>query len=73
MPFDSDALVFATRNIALRNGNFRRSVWRPSLRAAELPENLRLHDLGHTCASLLIAEGANVKAIQSQLGHTVTL
>jgi integrase len=27
-------------------------------------------DLRHTCASLLIAQGANVKAIQTQLGHS---
>jgi hypothetical protein len=30
---------------------------------------LRIHDLRHTAASLLIASGANVKAVQSQLGH----
>jgi hypothetical protein len=29
-----------------------------------------LHDLRHTCASLLIAQGANAKAIQTQLGHS---
>jgi integrase len=34
-----------------------------------LPEGLRLHDLRHTCASLLIAQGASVKAVQAQLGH----
>ena len=38
--------------------------------------SLRFHDLRHTCASLLIAQGASVKAVQAQLGHasaTVTL
>jgi integrase len=34
-----------------------------------LPEALRLYDLRHTCASLLIAQGASVKAVQAQLGH----
>jgi integrase len=34
-----------------------------------LPERLRLYDLRHTCASLLIREGATVKAVQAQLGH----
>lgn len=27
------------------------------------------HDLRHTCASLLIASGANIKVVQRQLGH----
>jgi integrase len=37
---------------------------------------LRLHDLRHTCASLAISSGANVKVVQRLLGHksaTLTL
>jgi integrase len=34
-----------------------------------LPEALRLYDLRHSCASLLIAQSASVKAVQAQLGH----
>jgi integrase len=30
---------------------------------------LRLYDLRHTAASLMIREGASVKAVQRQLGH----
>ena len=30
---------------------------------------LRFHDLRHTCAAMLIAEGAHPKAIQDHLGH----
>jgi len=30
----------------------------------------RLHDLRHTCAALLIAQGAHPKEIQEQLGHS---
>jgi integrase len=47
----------------------------PALKAADLPR-IRVHDLRHTYASLLIEQGENVKYIQSQLGHsspTVTL
>lgn len=35
-----------------------------------VPEGLRIHDLRHTCASLLIAAGANPKAVQAHLGHS---
>jgi Phage integrase family len=30
---------------------------------------VRLHDLRHTCASLAIGSGANVKIVQTLLGH----
>ena len=30
---------------------------------------IRFHDLRHTCASLLIEQGENIKYIQTQLGH----
>jgi integrase len=49
---------------------------KPAVRAA-LPEHLhglRFHDLRHTAASLLVAQGAHPKAIQEHLGHsTVTI
>ena len=34
-----------------------------------LPGDLRLYDLRHTAASLMIRQGASVKAVQRQLGH----
>ena len=34
-----------------------------------LVTDLRMHDLRHTAASLLIWEGASIKALQKQLGH----
>jgi integrase len=37
--------------------------------AGALVTELRMHDLGHTAASLLIREGASIKALQRQLGH----
>jgi integrase len=36
-----------------------------------LPEELRLYDLRHTAASLMIRQGASVKAVQRQLGHAM--
>jgi integrase len=41
----------------------------PDGRPAPLPEELRLYDLRHTAASLMIRQGASVKAVQRQLGH----
>jgi integrase len=34
-----------------------------------LPEELRLYDLRRTAASLMIRQGAGVKAAKHQLGH----
>jgi integrase len=57
------------------HNNLIRRYFYPVLESAKLPE-IRFHDLRHTYASLLIAQGENIKHIQSQLGHsspTVTL
>ena len=53
----SSALVFTSPlGRALRNSNFRRQVWYRAVFEAGLPSELRIHDLRHTCASLLISE-----------------
>jgi site-specific recombinase XerC len=60
----------------LREQKFVAVLFKPAAVRAGLPRRLRFHDLRHTCASLLIAQGASVKAVQAQLGHasaTVTL
>lgn len=54
----------------LRHANFYKRVWHPAKRAAGVPEDLRIHDLRHTCAALLIAQGASPKAIQAHLGRS---
>jgi len=47
---------------------FAQRDWARALRRAEL-RRIRFHDLRHTYASLLIAQGAHPKYIQTQLGH----
>ncbi len=47
---------------------FRNRYWLPAVHAAGLAP-LRVHDLRHTAASLAIAAGADVKVVQSMLGH----
>jgi integrase len=72
----ADALVFTSpRGAALRASNFRRDVFTPAVRKAGL-QGATPHSLRHTAASLAIASGANVKVVQSMLGHksaTLTL
>jgi integrase len=53
----------------MRWSKWTRRYFKPAALTVGLPERLRLYDLRHTCASLLIREGANVKAVQAQLGH----
>ena len=68
---DDDALVFTSpRGEPLRASNWRRRVWWPACEASGMPDGLRIHDLRHTAASLLVSAGANVKAIQRHLGHS---
>ncbi len=70
-PSSPDGLVFtAAGGALLRRSNFRRSAWGPALKAAGLDPGVRVHDLRHTCAALLIAQGAHPKAIQARLGHS---
>ncbi|SDY51583.1 Site-specific recombinase XerD [Modestobacter sp. DSM 44400] len=63
-----DLVLTSPEGAVLRSGNFRRRVFDPAARAAGL-EDLSPHDLRHTAASLLVASGANVKAVQRMLGH----
>lgn len=61
---------------AVRAGLFVTRHLQPGTDREVVSSDLRFHDLRHTCASLLIAQGASVKAVQAQLGHasaTVTL
>jgi integrase len=67
-------LVFpSTSGEPLRVGSFRRSSFDRAAAAVGV-EGLTPHELRHTAASLAIAAGASIKAVQSMLGHsTATL
>jgi integrase len=65
-PHGPDDLVSLPRRVAhcgSRSSSPASSSRQPS--RAGLPHRLRFHDLRHTCASLLIAQGASVKAVQA--------
>ena len=66
---DGGLSIFNPSN--LRNRSFKRIKECSGVR-----ENLCFHDLRHTCATLLLREGVNVKVVSEMLGHasiTITL
>ena len=76
-PLTGDDYVFtAPEGGPLRRDLLHKRIFRPAVIEAGLPESLRMHDLRHTCTSILIALGAHPKVIQEWLGHrsiTVTM
>jgi len=48
--------------------NIRQNIWYPLLKKTGL-SSIRLHDLRHTCAALLIDQGESPKFIQQQMRH----
>ena len=74
---DASPLFRAARGGTLWVPNWRSRVWTPAVRAVGLEDSgATIHSLRHTYASIAIAAGADVKTLQSQLGHasaTITL
>ena len=69
--YQNNDLVFATGDgtpVLLRN--LIRRHFRPVLKSAKLPLTLRLYDLRHTCATLLLSAGVHPKVASERLGHT---
>jgi integrase len=68
--YDADGLVFrsprADKPVDHRHLTYR--YFRPILERAGLPR-IRLHDLRHSCATLLLAGNVNPKIVQELLGH----
>jgi integrase len=62
------------RDIGARRGGYltlgqARYLFAKAVTAVGGIDDVRLHDLRHTCASLAISAGANVKVVQKLLGH----
>ncbi len=49
--------------------NVHNRSWKPLLERASLPSSTRMHDLRHTCATLLLSNGVPVKVVSEMLGH----
>lgn len=63
-------LVFTTKEGGpLMSRNILRRHFKPVLKRAGLPESIRLYDLRHSCATLLLAANENPKVVSERLGH----
>jgi len=58
----------STSGTPLDERNVRRA-FKDILAAAKLPR-IRIHDLRHTCASLLLAQGVHPRVVMETLGHS---
>ena len=72
--YNNQGFVFAAENgEPLSDRNINQRHFKTILERAELP-NIRLYDLRHTCATLLLSAGINPKIVAERLGHkSITL
>jgi integrase len=68
-PPGQTGLVFTNTLGAPIRRNTAGAMWHRAATAAGLPDWATFHDLRHFYASLLIARGCSVKAVQKRLGH----
>lgn len=65
------AFVFANKlGNPVYPGTFVKSVFKVALVRAGLPKRIRLYDLRHTCATLLLKDGEHIKVVSERLGHS---
>jgi len=70
-PPDPTGFVFtAPDGGPLRHHNFYRRYFKPAVLRAGLDPRTRFHDMRHTAAALMIAEGAHLLAVKERLGHS---
>ncbi|MCP4963589.1 MAG: site-specific integrase, partial [Actinomycetia bacterium] len=66
---DSDALVFTSvKNSPLINRYFA-PYWKKALKAADLDESIRFHDLRHHAGTSAATAGASLREIMARMGH----
>jgi integrase len=64
-----EGLVFTSHRGTPVNPMTLHRSFKRSLRVAGLPVSLRIHDLRHASATLLLGEGVNIKIVSEMLGH----
>ena len=64
-----EGLVFTSpEGKPLHHSNFRRRVWLPALKKAELPD-IHFHDLRHSGNTLAASAGASLRELMARMGH----
>jgi integrase len=68
--WEDNGLIFTTfLGTPLNISNLTAKRFKPALQRAGLPKTIRLYDLRHTCATLLLSAGENPKVVSERLGH----
>jgi integrase len=68
--YQNNDFVFATElGTPLLTSNLTRRHFKPLLKKAGLSLGIRLYDLRHTCATLLLSKGVSPKVVAERLGH----
>lgn len=63
-------LIFPNRaGKTMNSKNLSARSFKPNLKRASLPHTVRLHDLRHTCATLLLSKSVHPKIVQELLGQ----
>lgn len=68
-PWNEQDLVFCTPTGGPLHGAYLTRSFQRILKRAGLPRQ-RFHDLRHTCASLLLAQGVHPRVVMEVLGHS---
>ena len=67
---EADGFVFTSPgSVQLRQSNFRRRVWAPTLAKVRLP-GVRFHDLRRTGNTLTAGADANLRELMERMGHS---
>ncbi len=66
---DSGLVFPAQTGTSMNAKNLTARSFKPLLERAGLSRTVRLHDLRHTCATLLLGKGVHPKIVQELLGH----
>ena len=69
---DLDLIFCSEIGTPLDPHNIASRHFKPALKRAGLPD-MRLYDLRHTCATLLLSAGENPKVVAERLGHSTII